>query len=87
MSEVFRKEVDEKLGKTAAKYINEQAPPVNQWALYNYLTYYISHLVEQRMRPAYQIKVSKLFSHCWVYAWLYCHAALIGLYKKFQKKF
>ena len=57
VTEVFRKEVDERLGKTAAKYINEQMPPVNQWALYNYLTYYISHLVEQRMRAAYQMKV------------------------------
>ena len=54
-------EVETRMGKTAAKYIEEQTPPINQWALYNILTYYVSHLVEQRMRASYQMKVSKLF--------------------------
>ena len=54
-------EVTEKLGKKAAAYVAEQPTPENQWILYNYLTYFISHLVDQSMRAAYQMKVSKLF--------------------------
>ena len=53
--------VDKQLGKTIAKYVNDQPSPGNQWILYNYLTWYISHVVDQRMRASYQMKVSKLF--------------------------
>ena len=53
--------VEKQLGKTVAKYVQEQPSPENQWILYNYLTWYISHVVDQRMRAAYQMKVSKLF--------------------------
>lgn len=53
--------IEKRLGKGVAKFVNEQPRPENQWILYNYLTYYISHVVEQRMRAAYQIKVSKMF--------------------------
>ena len=61
VTETIKKEVETKMGKTVAKYVKEQKPPINQWALYNILTYYVSHIVEQRMRAAYQMKVSKLF--------------------------
>jgi hypothetical protein len=53
--------IQQKLGKKAAVYVSEQPTPENQWMLYNILTYYISHLVEKRMRAAYQMKVSRLF--------------------------
>lgn len=53
--------VEQKLGKKAMQHVNEQPSPVNQWVLYNYLTWYISHVVDLRMRAAYQLKVSKLF--------------------------
>lgn len=53
--------VTERLGKKAAAYVAEQPSPENQWILYNYLTYYISHLVDQRMRATNQMKVSRLF--------------------------
>jgi hypothetical protein len=55
-------EVENNLGKRVFKYVNEQKPIFNQWALYNILTYYISHLMEQRLRAAYQLKVSRLFN-------------------------
>jgi hypothetical protein len=61
VSDDLKKEVETRMGKKAAKYVEEQTPPINQWALYNILTYYVSHLVEQRMRASYQMKVSKLF--------------------------
>ena len=61
VTDTIKTEVETKMGKTVAKYVEEQKSPVNQWALYNILTYYVSHLVEQRMRAAYQMKVSKLF--------------------------
>ena len=54
-------EVEQKLGKTAAAYVEEQVTPENQWMLYNILTYYISHVIEKRMRAAYQMKVSNIF--------------------------
>lgn len=54
-------EVTEKLGKKAATYVTDQPTPENQWILYNYLSYYISHLIDQRMRATYQMKVSNLF--------------------------
>jgi len=53
--------VEKQLGKTIAKHVHNQTRPENQWRLYNYLTWYISHVIDQRMRAAYQMKVSKLF--------------------------
>lgn len=57
----LQESVEKHLGKTVAKYVNDQPSPENQWILYNYLTWYISHVIDQRMRAAYQTKVSKLF--------------------------
>ena len=54
-------EVQKKMGKTLTKYIQDQLPPQNQWVLYNMITYYVSHLIEQTMRSAYQIKTSQIF--------------------------
>lgn len=48
-------------GKGVAEYVEEQPKAKNQWILYNHLTHYISHYVQQRMRAAYQMKVSKMF--------------------------
>lgn len=53
--------VEHKLGKKVMKHVTEQPPAINQWVLYNYLTWYISHVVDLRMRSAYQLQVSKLF--------------------------
>lgn len=55
-------EVTAKLGKTVAAHVEEHPLPANQWALYNILTYYISHTIEKRMRAAYQMKVSSIFN-------------------------
>jgi len=57
----LQESVEKQLGKTIVKYVNDQPSPQNQWILYNYLTWYISHVVNQRMRAAYQMKVSKIF--------------------------
>jgi hypothetical protein len=61
VTDTLTNKVEETLGKRIVKYINEQSPAENQWALYNMLTYYISHIVAQRLRAGYQQKVSKLF--------------------------
>lgn len=53
--------VEKQLGKTVARYVQEQPAPVNQWVLYNYLTWYISHVIDKRLQAAYQMKVSKMF--------------------------
>jgi ribosomal silencing factor RsfS len=61
----LRLEVENRLGKKVMKYVEEQerenSKAKNQWVLYNILTYYISHIVKQRMRAQYQLEVSKLF--------------------------
>ncbi len=54
-------EIEKKLGKKISAYVAEQPKPENQWALYNILTYYISHLIEKRLRAAYQLRASKIF--------------------------
>ena len=54
-------DVKNKMGKTISKYVEDQPAAANQWILYNILTYYISHLIDKRMRASYQMRVSKLF--------------------------
>ena len=65
VSNELRYEVENKLGKKISKYVEEQEKEhnkaKNQWILYNILTYYISHIVKQRLRAQYQLEVSKLF--------------------------
>lgn len=53
--------VKDKMGKRVMNYISSQALPENQWVLYNYLTWYISHVIDKRLRAAYQNRVSQLF--------------------------
>jgi len=62
VTEKLSESIDTKLGKTISKFIEEQPKPENQWILYNYLTYYISHLIDKRLRGGYQMQVSKLFN-------------------------
>jgi len=62
VTKTLTESVDKKLGKTISKFIEEQPKPENQWVLYNYLTYYISHLIDKRLRGGYQMQVSKLFN-------------------------
>ncbi|MDZ7762898.1 MAG: DUF932 domain-containing protein [Melioribacteraceae bacterium] len=61
----LRLDVETKLGKKVMKYVEEQEKEhnkaKNQWVLYNILTYYISHIVKERMRAHYQIEVSEAF--------------------------
>ena len=57
----LKSDVTEKLGKGISDYVEEKEAPENQWKLYNYLTYYISHVTQMRMRASYQMKVSRLF--------------------------
>ncbi|HZW40414.1 MAG TPA: DUF932 domain-containing protein [Ignavibacteriaceae bacterium] len=53
--------VDKQLGKKVIKQVHNQKSPGNQWILYNYITWYISHVVEYNMRAAYQLRLSRLF--------------------------
>lgn len=54
--------IDKQLGKKVIKHVHNQPSPVNQWVLYNYITWYISHIVDYQMRSAYQLSLSKLFN-------------------------
>ena len=60
-----RRDVEDHLGKHVIKYIIEQEKQnkraANLWVLYNIITYYVSHLVDMRMRAAYQLETSRLF--------------------------
>ena len=60
-TEVLTEQITKQLGRGISDYVEVQEAPLNQWKLYNYLTYYISHNIEQRMRAQYQMKVSRLF--------------------------
>jgi len=60
-TETLTEQITKQLGRGVADYVEEQEVPANQWKLYNYLTWYISHAVQQRMRAQYQMKVSRLF--------------------------
>lgn len=57
--------IENKLGKGVCKYVKEREKEYkkaqDQWALYNILTYYISHLVKQQLRAKYQQDVSRIF--------------------------
>ena len=57
----YEEKIPELFGKGVAQYVEEQPKAENAWVLYNHLTHYISHYVQQRMRASYQMKVSKLF--------------------------
>jgi len=61
----FRRDVEDHVGKRVIKYVNEQEQQnkrsVNLWTLFNIVTYYISHLIEQRKRAQYQLGASRLF--------------------------
>ncbi|MCX6170947.1 MAG: DUF932 domain-containing protein [Ignavibacteriales bacterium] len=66
VTEALRTSVENRLGKKVMKFVEEQEDERNQkaknmWVLYNFLTYFISHNVQQRMRAGYQFEVSKLF--------------------------
>ncbi len=57
----YEGQIPKLLGKGIADYVEEQPKAENAWLLYNQLTHYISHNVQQRMRAGYQLKVSKMF--------------------------
>jgi hypothetical protein len=61
VTDVIKEEVKDKMGKKISDYITNQIPAANQWMLYNMITFYISHVIEQRLRAGYQMRASKLF--------------------------
>jgi hypothetical protein len=65
VTDILRQSIEKNLGKKIAGYIDEQEEETqrakNQWIIYNMITYYISHVIQQRLRAQYQIEVSRLF--------------------------
>jgi len=61
----IRRDVEDHLGKHVIKYVNSQEKQfkkaANLWALYNLITYYISHQIELRLRAEKQLVCSRLF--------------------------
>ena len=61
----FRRDLEDQLGKHVIKYVDQTEKQSkrseNLWALFNIVTYYISHLIEQRKRAQYQLSASRLF--------------------------
>ena len=53
-------QVENRVGKKLAKNVFEQNPET-QWMLYNGLTNFISHVIQQRHRARYQQEVSRIF--------------------------
>lgn len=52
--------IENRVGKKLSKTVFEQNPET-QWMLYNGLTNFISHVIEQRHRARYQQEVSRIF--------------------------
>jgi len=53
-------QITKQLGRGVADYVEEQETPLNQWKLYNYLTFYISHNIEhilQNKRAEYRKQI------------------------------
>ena len=62
VTDEIKNKVEEDLGKTISNYTqNSSSPPLHQWALYNIITYYISHEIDKRLRAGYQLKLSRIF--------------------------
>lgn len=65
VTDALRQQIENRLGKKITKYIetqeDENKKAKNLWVLYNIITYYVSHTVEQRLRAGYQLEVSRLF--------------------------
>ena len=53
--------VEKEVGKKLSKTVFEQNPNT-QWMMYNYLTNFISHVMQQRHRARYQQAVSRVFA-------------------------
>lgn len=62
VNDSIREKAGKAFGKTILKHVDEQDPAQNQWIYYNYFTWYISHLIDKRMRAGYQLILSKLFN-------------------------
>jgi ribosomal silencing factor RsfS len=65
VTDTLRQSIEKNLGKKIACYIGEQEEETqrakNQWVIYNMITYYVSHVIQQRLRSQYQLEVSRLF--------------------------
>lgn len=63
-TQAFRNEIELKLGKNITKFIEEEEAKkkaISLWALYNLITYYVSHNLDKNLRAGYQQQTSKLF--------------------------
>lgn len=60
VTESIKTKVEDNLGKKIARDVIEEYP-MNQYQLYDAITYVISHAIEQRLRARYQMAVSKTF--------------------------
>ena len=65
VTDSLRQQIENRLGKKIACYIGEQEEETqkakNQWIVYNMITYFVSHQIQQRLRAQYQLEVSRLF--------------------------
>lgn len=61
VDKAMKRNVENVFGKTIASYVEEQPDPIDQYRLLNYLTFFISHKIDQRLRASYQMQVSNFF--------------------------
>lgn len=59
--EEYEEQIPKLFGKGVTDYVEEQPKAENAGLLYNQLTHYISHHVQQRLRASKQMLVSKMF--------------------------
>ena len=64
LNETYQKSIKENFGTRGLAYVIQQnmgGAILNEWEMYNVLTYYISHYINYKARERYQENVSKMF--------------------------
>lgn len=62
MTDEIADKIESNFGKRAMGYINQEQPDTsNYWAVYNALTYYISHYINIKARLQYQNRLAEMF--------------------------
>jgi len=62
MTDEVADKIESNFGKRAMGYINQEKPDMsNYWAVYNALTFYVSHYINIKARLQYQQRIAEMF--------------------------
>jgi len=62
MTDEISDKIEKDFGKRAIGFINQEKPDISTyWAVYNALTFYVSHYINIKARLSYQMKIAEMF--------------------------